>query len=114
MLENMNDEDRFKTTYNICNDVLKGVAEGSVRLEGRSAFCLLRDALACLASEEIKLASLKNKADEDEGITEEDMRGALVAAAKKTIISQVGLDGCDLDFSDSDELSQLSYSSHLN
>ena len=42
MLENMNDEDRFKTTYNICNDVLKGVAEGSVRLEGRSAFCLLR------------------------------------------------------------------------
>ena len=49
----------------------------------------VQDALACLASEEIKLASLKNKADEDEGVTEEDMRGALVAAAKKTIISQV-------------------------
>ena len=45
MLENMNDEDRFKTTYNICNDVLKGVAEGNVRLEGRSAFCLLRVSL---------------------------------------------------------------------
>ena len=42
MLENMNDEDRFKTTYNICNDVLKGVAEGSVKLEGRSGFCLVR------------------------------------------------------------------------
>ena len=56
----------------------------------------MQDALACLASEEIKLASLKNKADEDEGVTEEDMRGALVAAAKKTIISQVRyVDLCD-------------------
>ena len=56
MLENMNEEDRFKTTYTICNDVRNaavrehslpqsaavfahGEKEGSVKLEGRSRFC---------------------------------------------------------------------------
>jgi condensin-2 complex subunit D3 len=35
------------------------------------------------------LASLKSKADEDEGATEEDMGAAVLDAAKKSIISQV-------------------------
>ena len=69
-------------------------------------FLIAQDALACLASEEIKLASLKNKADEDEGVTEEDMRGALVAAAKKTIISQV----CCVDLCASTEFRFTSFS----
>ena len=88
MLENMNDEQRFQTTYRLCQDVLNGVVEGQVRLGPAESFCLLQDTLACLASEEIKLSSLKNKQDEDEGVTEEDMKGALMVAAKKTIISQ--------------------------
>lgn len=34
MLENMNDEDRFQTTYRLCQDVLNGVVEGQVRIKG--------------------------------------------------------------------------------
>ena len=56
-------------------------------MEGRAAFCLLQDTLACLASEEIKLASLKSKAEEDpDGITQEAKNDMVI---KKTIISQV-------------------------
>jgi len=57
---------------------------------------LLQDTLACLSSEEIKLASLKAKHDEDEASAdplEADQnaaaRGALIVAAKKTIISDI-------------------------
>ncbi len=90
MLENMNDEHRFQLTYRLCQDVLNGVVEGQVVLDGReNSFCLLQDALACLASEEIKLASLKNKPDEDEVGNEEDAQGAaVVALLRKNIISQ--------------------------
>ena len=55
----------------------------------------MQDALACLASEEIKLASLKSKPEGGEEVdpnteaTAGDVAGAVLAAAKKTIISQV-------------------------
>merc|ERR1719495_2664272 len=85
MLEHMSDEDRFQTTHKLCQDILNGCVEGSVDLKAPNAHELLQDTLACLASEEIKLASLKSKAEATAG----DVAGAVLAAAKKTIISQV-------------------------
>lgn len=94
MMEHMSDEHRFQTTYKLCQDILNGCVEGSVKLNGTSAYELLQDTLACLASDEIKLASLKSKQDGDEvdpmaEATAGDVAGAVLAAAKKTIISQV-------------------------
>ena len=93
MLEHMSDEHRFETTHKLCKDILNGCVEGSVKLNSSNAKELLQDTLAVLASDEIKLASLKSK---QEGLDEEpiddphaEMAGMLVAAAKKKIISQV-------------------------
>ena len=61
MLEHMSDEYRFQTTHKLCQDILNGCVEGSVKLNAPNAHEMLQDALACLASEEIKLASLKSK-----------------------------------------------------
>lgn len=36
MLENMNDEERFHTTYRLCQDVLNGAVEGHVSLDDKS------------------------------------------------------------------------------
>ena len=79
----------------MCQDILNGCVEGSVDLKAPNAHELLQDTLACLASEEIKLASLKSKAEGMEEVdpnaeaTAGDVAGAVLAAAKKTIISQV-------------------------
>ena len=86
---------RFQTTHKLCQDILNGCVEGSVDLKAPNAHELLQDTLACLASEEIKLASLKSKAEGMEEVdpnaeaTAGDVAGAVLAAAKKTIISQV-------------------------
>ncbi len=98
MLEHMTDEDRFQTTYRLCQDILNGAVEGQVKID-KVSNGLLQDTLACLASEEIKLASLKSRQDEDDlapggagdpNLAEEDFRGpAMAFAVKKTIISQV-------------------------
>ena len=87
---------RFQTTHKLCQDILNGCVEGSVKLNVANAHELLQDTLACLASEEIKLASLKAKNDGEEVgdpnveiPTADDVAGAVLAAAKKTIISQV-------------------------
>ena len=91
---------RFQTTYRLCQDILNGCVEGTVKLEGQQgSYELLQDTLACLASEEIKLASLKARQDGEDadgsGIPDmnnpQDIESAVVAAAKKTIISQVCL-----------------------
>ena len=53
-------------------------------------FEYLQDTLACLACDEIKLASLKTRQDEVgelDGVP--DVEGAVVSAVKKAIISQV-------------------------
>ena len=72
MLENMNDEQRFQTTYRLCQDILGGVVEGAVSLSPAS-MPLLQDTFYCLASDSIKLASLKSKGGEEEAETEQDM-----------------------------------------
>ena len=96
MLDHMNDENRFQITYNICKDILNGVVEGGVKLSNPSALELLQDALACLASDEIKLASLKAKQDDGndfdantETNLEQQGRELVEAALKKKIISTV-------------------------
>ena len=92
MLEHMSDEHRFETTHKLCKDILNGCVEGSVKLNSNNAKELLQDTLAVLASDEIKLASLKSKVEGEEEPIEDphaEMAGALVAAAKKKIISQV-------------------------
>jgi TolA-binding protein len=87
MLTNMNDEERFQTTYRLSQDILGGVVEGTVSL-GTESLQLLQDTFFCLASDQIKLQSLKSKAGaEDEPETEQDMAGKVMEAAKKTIIS---------------------------
>merc|ERR1719466_315626 len=84
----MNDEQRFQTTYRLCQDILGGVVEGAVSLSPAS-MPLLQDTFYCLASDSIKLASLKSKGGEEEAETEQDMAGKVLEAAKKTIISGV-------------------------
>ena len=89
MLENMNDEQRFQTTYRLCQDVLGGVVEDSIKLTPAS-LPVLKDTFFVLASEAIKLASLKSKAsDNDEPETDEDRANMVMNAAKKQIISGV-------------------------
>ena len=89
MLENMNDEQRFQTTYRLCQDVLGGVVEDSIKITPES-LPVLKDTFFVLASDAIKLASLKSKAgDSDEPETEEDKANMVMNAAKKQIISGV-------------------------
>jgi len=89
MLEHMSDEDRFQTTYKLCQEILNGAVEGHVEL-GEASHELLQDTLACLCSEEIKLASLKAKHDEEEiGEGGVDVTAAAaIHAVKKSIISE--------------------------
>ncbi|RZF40131.1 hypothetical protein LSTR_LSTR014414 [Laodelphax striatellus] len=91
MLEHMQDDHRFKATYNICVDILAGVSDDKIELKG-SGVALLKDALYCLSSQEIRLSHLQsNKQDKDDDDEDEDINVAQVITniAKKTLISQV-------------------------
>ena len=85
---------RFQTTYKLCQDILNWFVENQVKLLD-SGYELLQDTLACLASEEIKLASLKARGEGEEGeesldnLTTNESQSATVL--KKAIISQVGI-----------------------
>ena len=87
MLNNMNDTHRFTTSHRLCQDVLNGVVEKNISLEGPGNE-LLKDTLYILASDEIKLASLKSRGggEDEEG---DNLEAALIAATKKQIITQV-------------------------
>ena len=85
MLENMNDEQRFQTTYRLCQDVLGGVVEDNIKITPASV-PLLKDTFFILASDAIKLASLKSKASDDDT---ENEQGMVLEAAKKQIITGV-------------------------
>ncbi|XP_075238282.1 chromosome associated protein D3 [Lycorma delicatula] len=93
MLEHMMDDHRFRTTYNICTDVLAGVVEGTVILN-EQGMAVLQDALYSLSSSEIRLSHLRpggKDNDDDDGDQGEEINVAQVITnmAKKTIISQV-------------------------
>ncbi|XP_022235344.1 condensin-2 complex subunit D3-like [Limulus polyphemus] len=86
MLENINDEERFYLNLKLCQDVLSAVTDGIIPLSQESDG-LIQDALAILCCEEIKLSSLTTSVQDE--VEDGDMAGAIVATAKKTIISQV-------------------------
>ncbi|XP_076344114.1 condensin-2 complex subunit D3-like [Tachypleus tridentatus] len=86
MLENINDEERFYLNLKLCQDVLGAVTDGIIPLSQESEG-LIQDALAILCCEEIKLSSLTSSVQDE--VEDGDMAGAIVATAKKTIISQV-------------------------
>ena len=85
MLENMDDEHRFKTTYKLCQDILNGVVDGHLKISPAS-LPVLRDTFHCLSSDDIKLSSLKSKAGEDD--PDLDQAGMILEAGKKAIISK--------------------------
>lgn len=91
MLENMADDQRFHTSYRLCQDVLGGVVDGKVNLDSVQGVNLVQDALCVLSSDEIRLQSLRCRPEDDQpdpgdsgAITE-----VMQAVAKKTLISQV-------------------------
>jgi len=88
MLENMSDTHRFTTTHRLCQDILNGVVEKTIRLEG-AGNDLLKDTLYILASDEIKLASLKSRGGGEDEEGGDNLEAALVAATKRQIITQV-------------------------
>ncbi|PVD33732.1 hypothetical protein C0Q70_04992 [Pomacea canaliculata] len=87
MLEHMEDEHRFQLTAKISQEVLGAVVDGILPLDEES-HDLLQDALDILSSKEIKLNSLRSKPVEDAS-DEIEMANAVIASAKKTLITQV-------------------------
>ncbi|XP_067127174.1 condensin-2 complex subunit D3-L-like [Centruroides vittatus] len=85
MLENMNDEERFKLNLKLCQDILSAVPE-TIPLNQESAG-LLQDALSILCCDEIKLTTLTSSVQDE--VEDGDVAAAIVATAKKTIISHM-------------------------
>ncbi|XP_041367044.1 condensin-2 complex subunit D3-like [Gigantopelta aegis] len=85
MLEHMMDEQRFKLSAKICQDVLCYVVDGSIPLD-EDVSAILQDSLMVLSSKEIKLASMKVKPNENE---EQDMATVVMATAKKTFLTHI-------------------------
>ncbi|XP_039287669.1 condensin-2 complex subunit D3 [Nilaparvata lugens] len=90
MLEHMQDDHRFKATYNICVDILAGVSDDKIELKG-SGIALLKDALYVLSSQEIRLSHLQSNKHNEDDDDDEDINVAQVITniAKKTLVSQV-------------------------
>lgn len=88
MLQNMDDEARFQLFFRLTRDVLHGVVEDVMSLKKASTEAVLKDALAVLSSEDIKLASLA-ASTEDDPVEKEDIAQAIVQSTKKAIIAQV-------------------------
>lgn len=90
MLQNLDDEARFQLTFRLTRDVLHGVVEDVMSLKNPSTEAVLKDALAVLSSDDIKLASLTAPTDDDP-VEKEDIAQAIVQSTKKAIIAQVNL-----------------------
>lgn len=84
----MDDEARFQLFFRLTRDVLHGVVEDVMSLKKASTEAVLKDALAVLSSEDIKLASLA-ASTEDDPVEKEDIAQAIVQSTKKAIIAQV-------------------------
>ena len=88
LLNHMTDEQRFQLTAKLCQEVIGGILDRAITMEGDDSMWLVKDTLAILACKEIKLSSMrKNLVKElaDDG----DMVGAAVASAQTKIISQM-------------------------
>eukprot|EP00050_Salpingoeca_kvevrii_P019232 m.83884 g.83884 ORF g.83884 m.83884 type:complete len:1438 (-) comp8320_c0_seq1:218-4531(-) len=82
-LQNCSDLQRLQLTQSICQDILGGIVDGSLKLTS-SLQDVLRDALSVLASKEIKLRSQRRGevSDEEEDEAQENK-------AKATLISKI-------------------------
>lgn len=100
MLQNLDDEARFQLTFRLTRDILHGVVEEVMSLKNASTEAVLKDALAVLSSEDIKLASLATQIDEDP-VEKEDIAQAIVQSTKKAIIAQVNFNIFHRNFVDS-------------
>ncbi|KAF4527651.1 hypothetical protein B566_EDAN010876 [Ephemera danica] len=89
MLETMQDDHRFQTTHRLCMDVLGGFSEGRLILEGPGKG-LLRDTLAVLNSDEIRLHSMHAKPmDENDVLDTEEACNIAMVTARKAVVTQV-------------------------
>ncbi|KAK3873393.1 hypothetical protein Pcinc_021594 [Petrolisthes cinctipes] len=89
MLDHMPDDQRFLTTQRLCQDVLGGVVDGRIKLTP-SSLPMLEDTLTILRSDEIKLASLKSRPEDNDHPTDQEEQAVMAGmAVKKKIISQV-------------------------
>ncbi len=68
--------------------MLHGVVEEVMSLKNASTEAVLKDALAVLSCDDIKLASLSASTDDDP-VEKEDIAQAIVQSTKKAIIAQV-------------------------
>lgn len=88
MLQNLDDEARFQLTFRLTRDVLNGVVEDVMPIKNAFTEAVLKDTLAVLSSDDIKLASLSAQTDDDPA-EKEDIAQAIVQSTKKAIIAQV-------------------------
>ncbi|KAL3841668.1 hypothetical protein ACJMK2_019782 [Sinanodonta woodiana] len=88
MLANMPDEQKFQLTAKMVQEVLGGVVDGLLPLKDSTCH-ILKDALVILSSKEIKLSTLKARPNEEMASDEQEMAAVVVAAAKKTLITQL-------------------------
>lgn len=84
LLEHMNDEERFKLNLSITQNILAPCTDKGDTLIAQCPL-LLKDALAVLCCEEIKLQSIIGQ----EEAAEDDVSQAILLAAKKSILSNV-------------------------
>ena len=57
MLQNLDDEARFQLTFRLTRDVLHGVVEDVMSLKKATTEAVLKDTLAVLSSDDIKVYS---------------------------------------------------------
>ncbi|KAL4224772.1 Condensin-2 complex subunit D3 [Mactra antiquata] len=87
LLEHMTDDHRFKLQSKVVQEILGGVVDGILPVNTDTTD-ILKDALTILSSKEIKLSSLK-VGPADDGDDEQEMAAAVMAVAKKTLITMV-------------------------
>ena len=87
MLQHMTDEQKFNLSAKLNQEILAGVVDGIIPLDSEGVI-ILQDTLVILCCEEIKLSLIANKTSDD-NMDEEDMAAAVIATAKKNLITQV-------------------------
>lgn len=87
MLQHMTDEQKFNLSAKLNQEILAGVVDGIIPLDTEGVI-VLQDTLVILGCKEIKLSLIVNKTP-DENMDEEDMAAAVIATAKKNLITQV-------------------------
>ncbi|XP_074660427.1 condensin-2 complex subunit D3-L-like [Tubulanus polymorphus] len=87
LLENLQDHHRFQLTAKITSEILGGVVDEIIPFDDKS-LPLLQDSLSILCCKEIKLSTLRHKTGDDLE-EQQELAEAVVATAKKNIITQV-------------------------